>query len=100
MVVSLSTRDNTKLLQNLKSKFKHIINCHKYQWKVSTLTRDKYLDYLIDAGFQGLSRLSALSFKDVALRIGNTGCIKVLQHYEQWKKLFWSASKMWSKNIW
>ena len=34
-VVTLSTQDNSKLLQQLKSGFKHTINWNKYQSKVS-----------------------------------------------------------------
>ena len=35
-VVTLSSRDNTKLLEQLKSGFKRIINQNKYQSKIST----------------------------------------------------------------
>ena len=35
-VVTLSTKDNKKLLEQLKSAFKKIINWNKYQSKIST----------------------------------------------------------------
>ena len=35
VIVILSTQDNAKLLQKLKSGFKRTINCSKYQSKVS-----------------------------------------------------------------
>ena len=35
-VVTLSTQDNTKLLQQLKSRFRRTINWNKYQSKIST----------------------------------------------------------------
>ena len=36
LVVTLSTQDNAKLLQQLKSGFKRTINWNKYQTKLST----------------------------------------------------------------
>ena len=39
-VVTLSTQDNTKLLQQLKSGFKRTINWNKYQSKVTTENRN------------------------------------------------------------
>ena len=47
-VVTLSTQDNAKLLQQLKSGFKKTINWNKYQSKVSIRAPNPYLDYLID----------------------------------------------------
>ena len=59
-VVTLSTQDNAKLLEQLKSCFKRTINWNKYQTKVSTI--NQYLDFLIDPSFQGVNRLFVLSF--------------------------------------
>ena len=66
--VTLSTQDNTKLLEQLKSRFKRTINWKKYQSKKSTERQNQYLDYLIDPSFQGLYRLFVLSFEDGAQR--------------------------------
>ena len=44
-VKTLSTQDNTKLLQHLKSCFKRTINWNKYQAKVSMERPKQYLDY-------------------------------------------------------
>ena len=63
-VVTLSTQDNAKLLEQLKSGFKRTINCDKYQSKISTERQNQYLDYLIDPGFQGVNRFSVLSFEN------------------------------------
>ena len=62
-VVTLSVQDNTKLLEALKSGFKRTINCNKYQSKVSTENKNHYLDFLNDPSFQGINRLSVLSFQ-------------------------------------
>ena len=43
-VVILSTQDNVKLLQQLKSGFKGTINLNKYQSKVSRQAPNQYLD--------------------------------------------------------
>ena len=51
-VITLSTRDNAKLLEQLKSGFKRTINWNKYHSKISTETPNQYLDYLIDPSFQ------------------------------------------------
>ena len=42
-VVTLSTQDNAKLLQQLKSGFSRTINWNKYQSKVSSNCEDKVL---------------------------------------------------------
>ena len=45
-VLTLSTQDNAKILQQLKSDFKRAINWNKYQLKVQE--RNQYLDCFID----------------------------------------------------
>ena len=42
-VVILWTQDNSKLLQQLKSGFKRIINWNKYELKVTEQEQDQYL---------------------------------------------------------
>ena len=54
-VVTLSTQDNAKILQQLKSGFKRIIIWNKYQARGLRQTRNKNLDYLIDPRFQGVN---------------------------------------------
>ena len=51
-VVTLSTRDNSKLLQQLKVGFTRTINWNKYQAKVLIQVSNPYLDYLIDPVFR------------------------------------------------
>ena len=63
-VVTLSTQDNTKLLQQLKSGFKRTINWNKYESSVKTFAQNRYLNYLINTSFQGVNRLFVLSFKN------------------------------------
>ena len=62
-MVTLSTDNNAKLLQQLKSNFKRTTNWNKYQSKAIIHTQNQCLDNLIDASFQGLNRLFPLSFE-------------------------------------
>ena len=63
-VVTLSTQDNAKLLEQLKSGFKRTINWSKYESKLSVQTPNPYLDFLINPSFQGVNRLFVLSFEN------------------------------------
>ena len=56
-VVTLSTQDNAKIIERLKSGFKRTINWNKCQTKISTEKQNQYLDFLIDPSFQGVNRL-------------------------------------------
>ena len=64
-VVTSSTQDNAKLLEQLKRTIKRTINWNKYQPKVST----EYLHFLFDPSFQGVNRLFALLFENEAQRL-------------------------------
>ena len=72
-VVTLSTQDNAKLLQQLKSGFKTTINWNKHQTKVSTEGVNQYLDFLIDPSVQGVNTLFVLSFENECDRKVHTG---------------------------
>ena len=60
--VTLSTQDNAKLLQQLKSCFKRAIDWNKYELNIKTFARNRYLNYVINTSFQGVNRLFVLSF--------------------------------------
>ena len=63
-VVTLSTQDNAKLLQQLKSCFKRRINWNKYQSDPRTYAQNRYLNHLVNPSFQGVNRLFVLSFEN------------------------------------
>ena len=65
-VVTLSTQDNAKLLQQFKSSFKRTINRKKYQSKVAMQGPNPYLDQLIDPSFQEVNKIFVLSFENTA----------------------------------
>ena len=50
-LVTLSTQDNAKLLQQLKSGFERTINWDKYQSSIKIYAQDRYLNYLVDLSF-------------------------------------------------
>ena len=63
-VVPLSTKDNEKLLQQLKSGFKKTISWSKYESSINTFAQNRYLNYLINQSFQGVNRLFVLAFEN------------------------------------
>ena len=62
-VVTLSTQDNSKVLQQLKSGFKRVINWNKYLSKPELLAQNPNLNHLVEPSFQGVNRLFVLAFK-------------------------------------
>ena len=53
-VVTLSIQDNIKLLKQLGSSFKRMINWNKYLSKATNQAQIRYLDVLIYPSFQGV----------------------------------------------
>ena len=51
-VVTLLIEDNAKLLQQLKSEFKRIVNWNKCQSKKPTEAQNRYIDFLISRVFK------------------------------------------------
>ena len=71
-VVTLSTQENTKLLQQLKSGFKRVINWNKYLSNPELLAQNPNLNYLTEPSFQGANRLFVLAFENDAQRISHS----------------------------
>ena len=63
-VVTLSTQENTKFLQQLKSGFKRVINWNKYLSKPELLAQNPNLNHLVEPSFQGITRLFVLAFEN------------------------------------
>ena len=63
-VVTLSTQDNAKLLQQLKSGFRRTINWNKYQSDAKAYGQNRYLNHLFNPSFQGVNRRFVLSFEN------------------------------------
>ena len=63
-VVTLSTQENTKFFQQLKSGFKRVINWNKYLSKPELLAQNPHLNHLVEPSFQGVKRLFVLAFEN------------------------------------
>ena len=63
-VVTLSTQENTKFLQQLTSGFKRVINWNKYLSKPDLLAQNPNLNHLVEPSFQGVNRLFVLAFEN------------------------------------
>ena len=64
LVVTLSTEDYNKLLEQLKIRFKKTIRWNKYRSEISQQTKNKNLNYLIDPTISRAKRLFILSFEN------------------------------------
>ena len=62
--MTLSTQENTKFLQQLKSGFKRVINWNKYLSKPELLAQNPNLNHLVEPSFQGVNRLLVLAFEN------------------------------------
>ena len=62
-VITLSQQNNAKLLQQLKSGFKRLINWNKYLLKPEFLAPNPNLNHLVEPSFQGINRLFVLALK-------------------------------------
>ena len=63
-VITLSSQDNEKLREQIKSGFKRTINWNERQIKLSAESQNQYFDFLIDRSFQGVYRFFVLSFEN------------------------------------
>ena len=72
-VVTLSTQDNAKLLQQLKSGFKRVINWNKYLSKPELLAQNPNLNHLVKPSFQVLNRFFVLSYQNDTQRTSAKG---------------------------
>ena len=72
-VVTLSTQENAKLLQQLKSGFKRVIYWNKYSSKPEFLPQSSTLNNLIEPSFQGVNKLFVLAFENDTQRTSHSG---------------------------
>ena len=72
-VVNLSTQDNAKLLLQLKSGFKRVINWNKYLSKPELLAQNPSLNQLVEPSFQRVDRVFVLAYENDAQRTSARG---------------------------
>ena len=63
-VVTLSTQENNKFLQQLNPGFKRVINWNKYLSKPELLAQNPNLNHLVEPSVQGGNRLFVLAFQN------------------------------------
>ena len=63
-VVTLSTEEDNKLLEQLKLGFKRTIKCNKYRSEMTNQAKTNDLNYFIDPTFSKVNRLLDLSFEN------------------------------------
>ena len=63
-VVTLSTENDKKLLEQLRTGFKRTIKWNKYRSEMTNQTKNNNLNYLIDPTFTKVNRLIVLSFEN------------------------------------
>ena len=72
-VVTLSTQDNAKLLQRLKSGFKRTVNWNKYLSKPELLAQNAQLNHLVEPSLKRVNRLFVLAFENDTQRASAKG---------------------------
>ena len=72
-VVTLSTQYNAKLLKQLKSGFKRVVNWNKYVSKPELLAQNPNLLHFVKRSFQGVNRLFVLAFENDIQRTSHSG---------------------------
>ena len=76
-LVTLSTKDDNKFLEQLKTGFKKTIKWNKYRPEVTKQAKTNNLNYLIDPTFNKVNRLFALSFENENDRTYYTSKIEI-----------------------
>ena len=71
--MTLSTQDNAKLLQQVKSEFKRVINWNKYLSKPDLISPNPNLNHLVEPSFQGVNRCFVLEFENDEQRTSAKG---------------------------
>ena len=70
--MTLLTRDNFKLLQQLKSGFKKTVDWNKHLSKPELLAQNSNLNCLVEPSFQRVNRLFVLAFENDTQRTSNS----------------------------
>ena len=72
-IVTLSSKDNVKLVKLLEEGFKRPVYWNEYQTKIETrnLDNNNLTRFPLDASFQGVRRLFVLAFNNTAVNVRN-----------------------------
>ena len=72
-IVTLSSKDNVKLVKLLEEGFKRPVYWNEYQTKIETrnLDNNNFTRFPLDASFQGVRRLFVLAFNNTTVNVPN-----------------------------
>ena len=91
-VVTLSTENDKRLLEKLRTGFKRTIKWNKYRSEMTNQTKNNNLNYLIDPTFTKVNRLFVLSFENKNDRRSFSKYyvpnVQIKDCVNQWKKFF------------
>ena len=68
-IVTLSTQDNSRLLQQLNSGFKRVINYNLVLSKPGLLAQNPNLNHFVEPRFQRVNRLFVLAFEGPHIQV-------------------------------
>ena len=85
-VVTLSTENDNKLLEQLETGFKRTIKWNKYRLEMSNQAKNNNSNYFIDPTFTKVNRLFVLSFENEEDRFFSTYYLPIL--FDRKKKIF------------
>ena len=71
--MTLSTQDNAKLLQQLKSGSKRVVNWNTYLSKPELFAQNPNLNHLVEPSFQGVNRPFVLAYENDTQRTSAKG---------------------------
>ena len=72
-IMTLSTQNNAKLLQQIKSRLQRVINWNKYLSKSELLAQNPNLNHLVEPSFQEVNRLFVLAYENDTQRTSAKG---------------------------
>ena len=97
LVVTLSTEDDKKLLEPLKTAFKRAIKWNIYRSEMTNRVKTNNLTYLIDLPFNKVNLFFVLSFENEEdfffKSLYTKSWNNKLQCVNRWKNIFWCANK-------
>ena len=72
-IVTLSSKDNVKLVKLLEEGFKRPVYWNEYQTKIESrnLDNNNLTRFLLDASFQGVRKLFVLAFNNTTVNVAN-----------------------------
>ena len=72
-IVTLSSKDNVKLVKLLDKRFKRLVYWNEYKTKIQArnLDNNNLTRFLLDASFQGVRKLFVLAFNNTTVNVAN-----------------------------